>query len=85
MSIELLKAVVLLRRAKDDKDYPLTEVNCIPMSSADRLEIELKNRKASGILITVQMGRIYVDKAPNTDYYDQVDEFLARIDADTPT
>lgn len=78
---DLLKVVVLLRRAKDDKDYPVSQIICIPMSSADKLEMELKKRKESGYLDSVQIGRIYVESAPSTMYCDEVDDFLAKIDA----
>lgn len=81
ISNHLLKCVIVLRRAKDDRDFETTEVICLPMSQADKLERELIERKEAGYLASVQFGRIYVEKAPNTMYCDQVDEFLAKVDA----
>lgn len=80
--MEVLKAVVILRRSQDDKDFPVSQVICYPTSEADRLEEELKNRRLSGALDMVLVGRGYVDMAPNTPIVNEVDSFLERIDSD---
>lgn len=76
---DILKIAVFCHRIKDDKDFSEVIV-CVPPSQATVLEEKLRERQASGLLDTVQTGRIYVQATVHTPYVDGIDKFLARID-----
>lgn len=83
MSIrEILRAVVFIHRVADDKDIEEV-VNCIPDSRMKDLEAGLKNRQQSGELDLVQIGRHRTQATSFTEYYDQVDTFLEKVDSVT--
>lgn len=76
---EVLKAVVFCHRVADDKDFT-EQVICIPADQAMILEQELLARKEAGELDVVQIGRLYIQEAPFTDYFNEVPDFLEVID-----
>lgn len=76
---EILRAVVFLHRLADKQDFTTT-INCVPDSRMKDLEAGLLERQDAGEITTVQIARHRYDATVFTDYRDQVDQFLAKID-----
>lgn len=84
---EILRGVIFCHRIADDKDFTVT-VNCIPDTRMKDLEEGLKNRRESGLIDTVHIGRGRFEATMHTPYEDGVDKFFAKIDniqSNTPT
>lgn len=80
---EILKAVVFLNRNVDGKDISET-VNCIPDSRMKVLEDALIERQNAKEINTVQVGRYRMQAASFTEYTDEVDRFLEKLDSVRP-
>lgn len=76
---DILTVVVYCHRAADGKEFT-ERLICVPPERAKYLEKELNNRLLTEELLTVQLGRVYIQPTPFTPYLDETDSFLARVD-----